>query len=479
MEIAGIDKQHTQHKITFRKKLAMKRICLLLFMSCLFLPSYAQMTTAMEARLQFVLDSMCSKYNMKGASAAVLIPDLGVWKGAYGESHAGVPITTQMQLGIGSNTKTFIATLLLKMQEQGKLDLDDTIGTWIQNRPNINGQITIRQCLSHRSGIYNFTNHPDYTPTLFNDFTKVWQPEDVFPFISSPSFAPGTNYEYSNSNYLVAGLIIKAVYGQPLSTVLRNELLQPQQLNETVFFPEESISTSIPHVWSDHFLQPYLEDITVDYGYSHNAMFSLAWAAGAIMSTAADNVKFWDRLMSGAIINNTSLNEMEDFQQIPGSVKSYGLGLFRTPGFNGNTTIFNHGGTNIGFINENIFDPNNGICISVLTNQDSVSNAIIQQRIIGALHKVALFPVAIKDVAIGVADVSIYPNPANESIQVTYAGSSDVRLQIVNLAGQQVVDAPMQRGKHTVSIKHLPAGAYMVYARSGKARRYVQQLIVY
>ncbi len=437
----------------------------------------AQISPAIDVRLQQIFDSVCKANNIKGASAAVLIPNVGIWKGAYGQSHAGVPIATSMQLGIGSNTKTYIATLMLKMQENGMLDLDDTIGTWIQNLPNINGQITLRQLLSHRSGIYNFTNNPDFTTTINDDFNKVWDAEDALQFIEAPNFAPGTAYEYSNSNYLIAGLIIEQVYGQSISNVLRSQLLQPNNLVETVFYPEENIVTSVPHVWSIHFPKTYLEDITQDYQYSHNAMFSLAASAGAIMATAEDNVKFWNKLMSGAIINSSSLSEMKTFGIIPSSAKKYGLGLFRIPRYNGRT-VFGHGGTNIGFINENIVDSVTGVCISVLTNQDSVSNATLLANIISPLHRATLFPVSVNTLTSVKTEIEIYPNPASNYIDIEYNGLQATILYINDIAGKAVWEGTITAGIHHVNLNVAP-GTYSVYLGSSNGRKFLQKLIVY
>src|SRR5687768_10082392 len=87
----------------------------------------AQLPAAYEARLQFVFDSVCSQLKIKGASAALIVPNSGTWKSGYGISEAGVPITTDMQFGLNSNTKTYTAALMLKLQENSLLDLDDTI----------------------------------------------------------------------------------------------------------------------------------------------------------------------------------------------------------------------------------------------------------------------------------------------------------------------------------------------------------------
>ena len=155
-----------------------------------------------------------------------------------------------MLFGMGSDTKTYTATLILKLQEAGLLSLDDTIGKWIHNRPNINGQIRVRQLLNHTSGLFNYLQHPSWASSTYANLNRVWQPEEILPFVLAPDFAPGTGWNYSNTNYLVAGLIIKAVLNQPAYVTLRSRILAPQGLNNIFYYPNETPTGTIPHVWS-------------------------------------------------------------------------------------------------------------------------------------------------------------------------------------------------------------------------------------
>ncbi len=434
----------------------MRKLILSLLLTCALTNAFAQISPDLQARLQFVLDSVCAEYNIKGASAAVLIPQQGTWTGTYGESHAGVPITDDMHFGIGSNTKTFVSTLMLKLQENGLLDLDDTIGTWIQGVANVNGQITIRQMLNHTSGLYSFTNHPNFGPSVNADVTAIWQPESILQFINAPLFAPGTDWSYSNTNYLLAGLIIKDVLGTSFHQALRDSILDPQALSNTSFFPFETPSGTIPHAWSKYFGAPYLVD-GIDVGWEHTANFSMAGTAGAIMSTAEDNVKFWDKLMSGAIISNTSLDEMKQTLNLGGGV-GYGLGVFRRASFNGHL-VYNHGGTNVCWINENIYDDVTGTCISVLTNQDSVSNNILLTRVVAALHLQTLGPLSVTEKNTN-ADITVYPNPAHNEVNI----STDERLamELTDISGKKVLSAELKKGNNNISLNGTSAGLYFI-----------------
>jgi D-alanyl-D-alanine carboxypeptidase len=345
---------------------------------------------------------------------------------------------------------------MLKLQEDGLLDLDDTIGTWIQGVANVNGQITIRQMLNHTSGLYNFTNNPAFTAALNNDPSATWQPEDVLQFVNAPSFAPGADWEYSNTNYLIAGLIIKDIFGVPYYQALRDSILAPNGLIHSVNIPFEQPATMIPHYWSIHFGAPYLVD-GATVGWDQTGMASMATAAGAIFSTAEENVKFWNLLMSGALINNASLQEMQ--QCIPLSpTMGYGLGIFKRANFGGHVA-YSHGGTNVGFINENIVDSVTGTCISVLTNQDSVSNTILLLRVVAALHKETLAPLNVATVYNNM-DVVVYPNPAHNDINILTDEAAT--MQLTDISGKKILHATLKEGTNNIPLQGISTGLYFL-----------------
>lgn len=414
--------------------------------------------TVYHQRLNTVFDSLCQLYQIKGASASVITPGQPTWNRAYGFAATGIALDTNRVLGIGSNTKTFIAVAILKLQEANLLSLDDTIGTWIQH-PNISGQITIRQLLNHTSGLYNYSNNPAFNDSLLSDFTRIWLPEEMLSFIQTPDFSPGAGWGYSNTNYLIAGLVIKAVTNQPIHTALRNLVLQPAGLSSTWFFPQEMPGSFMANPWSIAFGTPYLLDAIPGFGYDNNAIFSMANAAGALVSTSADNARFWDQLVNGQMLSANAFNEMKQWTSI-GASASYGLGIFQYRNFNGRT-VLSHGGSNIGYINENIADSAAGIVVSVLTNQYSFSNQLLLTRVVAALHRVALQlptsvtgPSASKEVVI-----QLYPNPARSVLYVS--GMQEGLLRIVNVSGHLTLETRFKE-KQAIDVSGIAPGVYQV-----------------
>ena len=437
----------------------------------------AQLPNDLQNRLAFVLDSVCSKHNIKGASVAVLIPNNGIWKSTYGESYAGHPITSDMMFGIASNSKTYTAALMLKLQEMGKLDLDDTIGTWIHNVNNVSGQITIRQLLNHTSGLGDNDYGAEYEQKVFNDFTRIWKAEELlteFP-IPARKFAPGKGWSYTNTNFTVAGLIIKAVMNQPLSKSFRDLIFTPQQLDHTWFFPEEyAMVTSFPHIWSANNSTYKLIDFVAELNYSNNSLLSSGYGCGGMVTTAEDNVTFWNKLISGKIISPESMAEMTQFVKTKSSNWKYGLGLYRGQNDLNNRVVYEHGGTNVGFVAENLVDSISGVCISVLTNQDSIKNDILLLDVVGALHKVTLdmpLSTGIGELYSNNINMQVYPNPVTEFIHVNIDDNSNsLFMNLYSLTGQKVLTEQLSGQSQAISVSHLPAGLYIMQVTEKNGR---------
>ena len=398
----------------------------------------AQVSPFVAGRLQFTLDSVCNKYKIKGTSAAVLIPNVGVWKGTNGVSEEGVPLTSDMLLGMGSNTKTHISATLLKMQEQQLLSLDDTIGKWISGYPNINGQITIRQCLNHTSGLNDYMQNDAINDSIFGNASKIWQPEEILRMAKEPNFVAGTSWSYSNTNYIIAGIIISKVMNKPAFEVMHNLILAPNQLTHTYRYGDQGSST-VAHPWSMNLGGNVSTDMTTTPFLDN--LFSLANTAGALITTAEDNVQFWHKLWSGQILNTQSWKEMTTLQSLGGR-DGYGLGIFFNSRKMNGRSYYAHGGTFFGFINENMVDTTSGVTIAVLTNQDSVNNDGLTGLVIKALHKVTLNmpPTGTAEMQAAKHAITVYPNPASNRLVIRKESGSftAAEVQVLDLTGREI-----------------------------------------
>ncbi len=228
---------------------------------------------------------------------------------------------TPMRVGdrfrIGSVTKSFVATVVLQLVGEGKLSLDDSIERWLPGLVPNGGNITVRQLLSHRSGLFDYLGDESVLkPYLSGDFGYVWTPPKLVAVSTAhpPVFEPGAKFSYSNTNYIVLGLIVEAVTGNPIGAELRQRIFEPLGLRSTLF----ASSQRIPGAHAHGYLvsgKNKLQDVT---GVSP----SYAWAAGAIVSTASDIARFYRALLGGQLLPPDLLQAMETFED------DYGLGLF-------------------------------------------------------------------------------------------------------------------------------------------------------
>jgi D-alanyl-D-alanine carboxypeptidase len=419
----------------------------------------AQVEPQLATRLQTSLDSVCALYKIKGATAAVLLPGQGIWEGTYGVSQPNVAVTKQMAFGMGSNTKTYVAALMLKLQSKGIVDLDDTIGKWIQGYVNIPGNATIRQCLNHTSGIAEYLGAA-VNDSLLGNPSKIWTLSEVLLMAPAPDFAPGTSWKYSNTGYVIAGIIIEEVTNKTFVQAMRDYLLDSAGYSNTFFYGETN-NAPLPGQWTMNLTGTSMVEMNT---FSINIvpqLFSLANTAGAMMSTAKDNVQFWYDLVKGNLITRDEFNEMIQLRNIATNTE-YGLGIFRYNRRINNRTIYSHGGTFLGFINENAIDTFSGVAISVMTNQDSISNARLLTSFIPALHRHTLsFPYLNVSTAVAKLYVDVYPNPASEKVYITTKNvQHSLHYRLFTPDGKLHYEGDVNQ--QSIDVSNMPKGLYLL-----------------
>jgi D-alanyl-D-alanine carboxypeptidase len=241
-----------------------------------------------------------------------------------------VPIRPQTPFELASITKTFIAATVLKLAEEGRLSLSDTVGQWLPdlNCTNVSPAITVRQLLSHRSGVYNFGDEVPFQLALFADMDRYWQPEEVFDYVHAPDFAPDTGGQYSNTGYVLLGMIIRSVTGTSVDAQLQSKIFDPIQLRSSVLGAETNWTGALAHPHIDVDGDGIQEEFGND---SQTAILTSFWTSGAIVSTPADLVRFSTALFEGGLLSAGSLSQMRNFQPVlVGSASiDYGLGLTR------------------------------------------------------------------------------------------------------------------------------------------------------
>ncbi len=273
-----------------------------------------------QAALQAAVDDALKQMLVPGAVVLVCTPQ-GPHTVVSGTMQRGTqtPPAASTHFRIGSNTKSMTASTILLLAQEGKLKLSDPVSAYVPDVPN-GENITIEQLLKMRSGLYNYTNAPEFSATLDAEPAKVWTPQEVLAiaFKRPPNFAPGAEYEYDNTNYALLGLVAEKVGASPLGKQFQDRLYGPLGLTDTLLPAPEDNTIPAPashgylyggsaHAMTD---APYPADEQaamrtgslepIDYT---NQNPSYATAAGGAISTAA-NIATWIRsLVTGKVLN--------------------------------------------------------------------------------------------------------------------------------------------------------------------------------
>ncbi|MCX4980917.1 serine hydrolase [Streptomyces sp. NBC_00572] len=241
---------------------------------------------------------------------------------------------------VGSITKTFVATVLLQLQAEGRLDLDDPVEKWLPGVVQGNGhdgrKITVRQLLNHTSGVYSVTSDAGFQEKIFGPgFLEHrydrWTPKQLvdIAMTHAPDFAPGTDWNYSNTNYVLAGMVIEKVTGRPYGKAVENRIIKPLKLRATSV-PGTDVTMPRPSspAWST--LSPDAGPNAPVHDVSRLSP-TLAYAAGEMISDSRDLQTFYRALLKGRLLPKAEQKEMtttvEMSPELPGL--GYGLGLMK------------------------------------------------------------------------------------------------------------------------------------------------------
>ncbi|HHL0973473.1 TPA: serine hydrolase domain-containing protein [Bacillus cereus] len=255
---------------------------------------------------------------------------------------------TDFRFRIGSVTKTFTATVVLQLAGENRLNLDDSIEKWLPGVIQGNGyddkQITIRQLLNHTSGIANYTRSKDFN---MMDTKKSYTAEGLVKMGISmpPDFAPGKSWSYSNTGYVLLGILIEKVTGNSYAEEIENRIIEPLELANTFLPGNSSVIPGTKHARG--YIQLDGASETKDITYYNPSMGS---SAGDMISTADDLNKFFSYLLGGKLLKEQQLKQM--LTTVPtgvGELGDSGLGIFKMKLSNGES-IWGHGGTIPGFL---------------------------------------------------------------------------------------------------------------------------------
>ncbi len=418
-------------------------LSILLMVLCWLPPCIAQPVNGqLAARLQDVLDREWEDQGLRGVSAAIVIPGEGTWLGVSGKAgEAPSDLMTDTTLfAIGSITKTFTGALTLQLVEEGRLSLEDSLHHWLPPLRYINPNITVRQLLGHKSGLYNFTDNPAFWDAFWADPARIWASEEVLAqFLMQPLFQPGSQFDYANTNYLLLGLIANAVTDSSMVTLMRTRLYKPHALHSTFFSPEEPAVGSISDNWTDLDQDGHFENVAAKSG---NAYYSMSWAAGGMTATAEDMASWAQALFAGTVLSDAMQHEMLTFTPVNNGTAFTGYGLSVMRYELDGIEMWGHTGLKPGFLSMLAYVPESGVSICVLINQD---NAASVYAIVPALYTVISNQVATElSPHESLGDESRlhqnYPNPVMGRTTITFelGQPGRVEIEVLDVTGRQI-----------------------------------------
>jgi D-alanyl-D-alanine carboxypeptidase len=347
------------------------KTCPLVLFALAIPAAFGQLPQATQTAIDQAARKVLADTGSTSASIAVVKDGKVAYVQAYGDARREpkVAATTAMRYKIGSNTKQFTSTAILLLAEQGKLSLDDHVSKYIPGLTRGN-EITIRQLLSHTSGYQDY--YPlDYVapfmtrPTTLQGILDIWAKKPL-------DFEPGTQWQYSNTNFTIAGLIIEKVSGKAYYEFLRARILTPLGMRTAIDSDNEKWSDADPVGYQHYALGPPRVALPEGVGWLN--------AAGELAMTPGD-LALWDiSLMNGSILKPESLRALTTEVNLKnGSHTGYALGLGVSN--NNGRRVWSHGGGTSGFTSSNVTYPDDRVAITVLTNSEGSASGILGRQI--------------------------------------------------------------------------------------------------
>lgn len=339
-------------------------------------PALAQAQDAsarLAANVDSIANAVLASTGVPSATVAVVMHGQLAYAQAYGSAKLDphVAATADMRYGIGSISKQFTAACVLLLQQDGKLKLDDPVSKYVPGLTRGN-EVTIRQLLSHTSGYQDFWPQ-DYVPPAME---KAITPQAILDhWAKQPlDFEPGTRWQYSNTNFEIAALIVEKASGKPFFQFVRTRVLEPLGITTAIDFDALGPTSVQPTGYMRYGLGPLRPATSTGSGWMYGA--------GELAMTASDLAKWDIAMIKQSLLKPESYRAMETTVLLKnGTSANYGLGV--DVDMSGGHRTVEHSGEVAGFTAENIVYPDDSAAVIVLTNQDAAPASTLIATSIG------------------------------------------------------------------------------------------------
>lgn len=417
----------------------------IILLSIGFLTSSAQsVPVKLDSALNATLDSMQGVLGVNGLSAAIQLSNDAVWSHGSGVSTFSPldRLTEDHIFATGSSTKTITGMCILQLNDEGLLSLDDSLHKHLSDLPHVDRNITIRQLLQHRSGLYDIMQNPRFQNTMLLNVNRKWSLEETIrAFIFTPYGPPGATWRYCNTNFVLLGMIIEKLTGKTYHEALNDRFFEPLRLTSYVNLGFDPLPNQIAHLWLDTNGDGQVEDFHNTFS-TWKSIFSAVGPAGGYFATSSDLARWMKASMTGSLIEDDTWMEAQNFVSttMPFGTR-YGLGFMtrRHLGYE----AYGHGG-DISYSTNALYFPELDISLAILCNDGSI-NSWALSPVVDALLRVYVECASLVSSEnlshLTVSDFLVWPNPAFETIHIDLSLAhpiEDPYLILTNQMGQVV-----------------------------------------
>jgi D-alanyl-D-alanine carboxypeptidase len=277
---------------------------------------------ALTDDLQHLLDDIVADGFVPGAVMSVSVPGYATWTGASGlaEREPRRVMEPDTPVRIASVSKMFTAAIVLQLVEEGRLSLDEPVETWLPGVVPRGERITVRHLLQHTTGLHDYLEDREFLGEMQSRPGYQWAPEELVGYAARfPQRALG-RWDYSSTNYVVLGMLVERVTGQPLAQQARQRIFEPLDMQHAAFLPQDAAPAGLAHGYS------YEHDLT-------GASMSFAFGTGSLAMTAEDLQRFGRALWTEELLRAETRDAMQRFVSGRGQYDmpalEYGLGVMR------------------------------------------------------------------------------------------------------------------------------------------------------
>ena len=351
------------------------------------IPTIPVLTDTIGQVLQARLDKIRVKSAMPGVSVAILYPDGTVWSGSSGLGNvaAKTPVTADTAFAAASVSKTFTSALVLALARDGDLDINAPVATYLPEL-HLDPRITARQLLDHTSGLRDYFFHPSIDKLLLSRPARRWTESQALRYVGTPYFKPGRGWHYSNTNYLLLGLLAERVGKATLGRQFEARFFRRLGLDHTYYMPDQPPGGPVAHGY--RFVNGSVKAKPIDLSDGSTltpftSVVTAAAGAGGIATTSTDLVRWAHALYGGQLLGEDVVLAMiaDGTSTRPYRPRvAYGLGV-QMLDLAGHPTL-GHSGRFLGFRSLVRWLPDEGVAIAVLTNQSRTDPAPIASTLI-------------------------------------------------------------------------------------------------